>query len=530
MQSTLRSCHLAGRRGSRRTSPYELSNWRSPASGLRNQHSLSLAFARLTGLRRPARPAADATRPGTRGLPHPAERGPEMTTRLSRDARGDGRARPFTYAGNRARPVREQDAGGCRSRVDCQEPFLRARRARSTCAAPGATPRPRRAGAARRPSARCCSPASAAPRSPAARRYRPPPVQPNSVLNFGAAPPSARPRPRRCAAGVVAIASNPAGRGYWLVGRRRRRLRFRRRRVLRLDGRHARSTRPIVGIARDPDRARLLARRRRRRRVRLRRRHVPGSTGRRAARTPRSSAIVATRAATATGSSAPTAACSPSATPASRLGASLELTSPIVGAAATTRRPRLLAARRRRRRVRVRRRCASTARGPIARAGGRHCRRPQRPRLLDRARRRQRPRLRRARRAATTPLFDVDARHAKTVAIAASATRRLLARAGRAPTPALDRSPTIRSSRAHRAHESDSAGGYQAVSAGGTYRGAYQFDRSTWNSAAGLAGRPDLVGVDPAAAAPADQDLVAIALFHVTRHAAVGRSLRRSDA
>src|SRR5207245_391718 len=65
-----------------------------------------------------------------------------------------------------------------------------------------------------------------------------------------------------------------------------------------------------------------------------------------------------------------------------------------------------------------------------------------------------------------------------------------------------------------RAHESDSAGGYGAVSPGGTYRGAYQFDRSTWNSAARLAGRPDLIGVDPAAAAPADQDLLALDLFH----------------
>jgi len=65
-----------------------------------------------------------------------------------------------------------------------------------------------------------------------------------------------------------------------------------------------------------------------------------------------------------------------------------------------------------------------------------------------------------------------------------------------------------------RAHESDSAGGYGAVSAGGTYRGAYQFDQSTWNSAARLAGRPDLIGVDPATAAPADQDLLAFDLFH----------------
>jgi hypothetical protein len=65
-----------------------------------------------------------------------------------------------------------------------------------------------------------------------------------------------------------------------------------------------------------------------------------------------------------------------------------------------------------------------------------------------------------------------------------------------------------------RAHESDQAGGYQAVSASGTYRGAYQFDQGTWDNAARLAGRDDLVGVDPATVAPADQDFVAITLFH----------------
>jgi hypothetical protein len=66
-----------------------------------------------------------------------------------------------------------------------------------------------------------------------------------------------------------------------------------------------------------------------------------------------------------------------------------------------------------------------------------------------------------------------------------------------------------------RHHESDQAGGYAAVSSSGTYRGAYQFDQSTWNSAAQLAGRPDLVGADPATVAPGDQDLVAMALFQV---------------
>jgi hypothetical protein len=64
-----------------------------------------------------------------------------------------------------------------------------------------------------------------------------------------------------------------------------------------------------------------------------------------------------------------------------------------------------------------------------------------------------------------------------------------------------------------RAHESDSAGGYQAVSSGGTYRGAYQFLPSTWNTVAASSGRPDLVGVDPASASAADQDAMASSLY-----------------
>ncbi len=64
-----------------------------------------------------------------------------------------------------------------------------------------------------------------------------------------------------------------------------------------------------------------------------------------------------------------------------------------------------------------------------------------------------------------------------------------------------------------RAHESDTAGGYRAVSPDGVYRGAYQFLPSTWNNVARAAGRPDLVGVDPAAASPADQDQLALWLF-----------------
>ena len=59
----------------------------------------------------------------------------------------------------------------------------------------------------------------------------------------------------------------------------------------------------------------------------------------------------------------------------------------------------------------------------------------------------------------------------------------------------------------------ESGNDYGAVSYGGWYRGAYQFDRSTWN---GVASRwyGYLVGVDPAAAGPADQDAMARALWN----------------
>lgn len=59
----------------------------------------------------------------------------------------------------------------------------------------------------------------------------------------------------------------------------------------------------------------------------------------------------------------------------------------------------------------------------------------------------------------------------------------------------------------------ESNNNYSAVSSTGKYRGAYQFGRPTWDSSARGAGRPDLVGVDPAAAAPADQDALAYWLY-----------------
>ena len=53
---------------------------------------------------------------------------------------------------------------------------------------------------------------------------------------------------------------------------------------------------------------------------------------------------------------------------------------------------------------------------------------------------------------------------------------------------------------------------YTAVNPTGKYRGAYQFSRQTWDWIAGLQ-FARLVGVDPAAAAPADQDMMAQALY-----------------
>jgi hypothetical protein len=59
----------------------------------------------------------------------------------------------------------------------------------------------------------------------------------------------------------------------------------------------------------------------------------------------------------------------------------------------------------------------------------------------------------------------------------------------------------------------ESGGNYGVVSANGLYFGAYQFMRSSWDSTANHAGRPDLVGVAPNVAAPGDQDAMALHLF-----------------
>jgi hypothetical protein len=58
----------------------------------------------------------------------------------------------------------------------------------------------------------------------------------------------------------------------------------------------------------------------------------------------------------------------------------------------------------------------------------------------------------------------------------------------------------------------ESGGNYAAVSATGTYRGAYQFSRSTWNAVA-AANFPNYNGMDPAAAPPDVQDAFTRALY-----------------
>lgn len=60
----------------------------------------------------------------------------------------------------------------------------------------------------------------------------------------------------------------------------------------------------------------------------------------------------------------------------------------------------------------------------------------------------------------------------------------------------------------------EATGDYTAVNPTGRYRGAYQFSTTTWDWIAGLY-HERLVGIDPAAAAPADQDAMAHSLYHL---------------
>jgi hypothetical protein len=59
----------------------------------------------------------------------------------------------------------------------------------------------------------------------------------------------------------------------------------------------------------------------------------------------------------------------------------------------------------------------------------------------------------------------------------------------------------------------ESGGNYQAVNRSSGAGGAYQFLQSTWNNTVRHAGRPDLVGLHPSQASPADQDAMALHLY-----------------
>lgn len=67
-----------------------------------------------------------------------------------------------------------------------------------------------------------------------------------------------------------------------------------------------------------------------------------------------------------------------------------------------------------------------------------------------------------------------------------------------------------------RAHESDTSGGYGAVSPGGTYRGAYQFLQSTWDAAVAGAGHAEYAGIPPDQVPPEIQDAAAAHLYSVS--------------
>ena len=64
-----------------------------------------------------------------------------------------------------------------------------------------------------------------------------------------------------------------------------------------------------------------------------------------------------------------------------------------------------------------------------------------------------------------------------------------------------------------RAHESDSSGGYAAVSSGGSYHGAYQFSQPTWDAAVAGAGYGEYAGVPADQVPPAVQDAAAAHLY-----------------
>jgi hypothetical protein len=73
-----------------------------------------------------------------------------------------------------------------------------------------------------------------------------------------------------------------------------------------------------------------------------------------------------------------------------------------------------------------------------------------------------------------------------------------------------------------RAIESDSSGGYAAVSPDGQYHGAYQFLQATWDAAVAGAGFGEYIGVPAERVPPAVQDAAAAFLYSVRGNAPWG--------
>jgi hypothetical protein len=109
---------------------------------------------------------------------------------------------------------------------------------------------------------------------------------------------------------------------------------------------------------------------------------------------------------------------------------------------------------------------------------------------------------------------------AAAAAAAEAAARREAERAAAArkkppPAPATTATPRAGEPTAEqwaKLRQCEASGRYDAVSSGGRFRGAYQFDQATWDRVAATA-YPHLVGVDPATASPGDQDAVALTLY-----------------
>jgi hypothetical protein len=118
-----------------------------------------------------------------------------------------------------------------------------------------------------------------------------------------------------------------------------------------------------------------------------------------------------------------------------------------------------------------------------------------------------------ARRAEVAKKADATKRAAEALRKAQDAANKAdAAKAAQAAARAAASSGTPTTEQWARLRACESGGNYGAISAGGRFRGAYQFDQQTWDVVTAQAD-PQLQGVDPATAAPADQDAVARALY-----------------